>query len=130
MPTGAPAYAPASKMHRAWSAVSRPSRVTPVRSSKIEAGAGVVDRNSSERVITTETGRFRIMASAPARGSRSANFAPNPPPMAVATTRSRCSGRPSASATSERVEKSPWVLVQMVSAPSGSTLASAGRGSR
>ena len=102
----------------------------PVLSSKSDGGAGVVDENSSVRVITTETGRLNRIASAPARGSSSTNLAPKPPPIAVATTRTRCSGSPSDSDTSERAENRPWVLVQIVSSPSGSTLASAARGSR
>ena len=75
MPTGAPAYAPASKTTRPCSAVRVPSRRAPVFSSNTAAGAGVVARNSSRRVMTTETGRRSCRASAAARGSSRTNFA-------------------------------------------------------
>ena len=87
MPTGAPVKAPASKMTRAWRAVSRPSLATPVLSSKTLGGAGVVVRNSSVRVSTRDTGRLSATVNAAARGSRSTNLPPKPPPSGVATMR-------------------------------------------
>ena len=48
----------------------------------------------------------------------------------MATTFTSCSDMPRASAISERVKNSAWVDVHTVSVPSGSTAASAARGSR
>jgi hypothetical protein len=130
MPTGAPANAPASNTTRACMAVSVPSRRAPILTSNTADGAGVVARKSSVRDITTDTGRRSRRVSAAASGSSSTNFAPKPPPIGVATTFTSCSGRPSTSAISERVKKSACVEVHTVSIPSGSTAASAARGSR
>ena len=130
MLVGAPGNAPASKITRARSAVSVPSRLAPVVSSTMAGGAGVVARNSSLRDMTIETGRCTATVRAAASGSSRTNLPPKPPPIGIATTRTRCSGTPSARATCERVKNSACVLVHTVICPTGSMLATAARGSR
>jgi hypothetical protein len=46
-------------------------------------------------------------------------LAPNPPPISRGMTFTLDSGMPRMAAVAERMAKAPWVLVQMVTRPSG-----------